>query len=227
MKGVWLTWSLATPIVVSSHPLHLDALIAFAVAKEGAQRNPSWDVNAPLNLPLQREVRGSLQCWKASALVPIAPGEHAMRFWTRKTNVFDYADRVEGEQIAVKTKFPLKPYGMKVDTVRGMFKQMFKFYPIRQVSQLQAWCVGDIDRIAELLSPEAGFINYIGAKGRMGHGRVVDFEIQSDPDAETKWQSRALPWPHKDFLEVEAATEPPYWEAANRTRAWISPDLYN
>ena len=227
MKGIRLTWKLATSIVVGSHPLHLDALVAYAVAKEGMQRDPSWDVNAPLDLPLQRDVRGDLHCWMASALVPVAAGEHAMRFWTRKTNVFDYADRVGDGQIEVKTKFPLKSYGMKVDTARGIFKQMIKFYPVRQVNELQAWCVGDIDRVAELVSPEAGFINYIGAKGRMGHGRVIDFDIQQDTDAETKWQNRVLPWPQKGCLEIEAATEPPYWGAANRRRAWVSPDLFN
>ena len=228
MTPLRLTWTLATPIVVGAYPLHLDALIAFAMASEGRQNDFSgWDDNAKLLLPLEQEVQGSLECWKASVLVPTEPGEHSMRFWTRKSDVYDYANRLEAGQLDVKTKFPLKPYGIKFDTQRGTFKQMFKFFPVRSVKQLQAWCVGDEDRIAELLAPEAGFITYLGQKSRMGFGRITDFEIVPDDAAADKWKSRVMPWPEQDCVEVEAATKMPYWQAANRTRAWINPSLYD
>jgi CRISPR type IV-associated protein Csf3 len=223
-----LTWTLATPIVVGAYPLHLDALIAFAMAAEGRQQDlASWDDSAKLQLPLELQKQGELECWKASVLTPTQPSEHSMRFWTRKSDAYDYAQRLEAGQLDVKTKFPLKPYGTKFDTVRGTFKQMFKFFPVRSVQQLQAWCVGDEDRIAELLSPESGFITYLGQKSRMGFGRITGFEIAQDQDALEKWKGRVLPWPEKDCVEVEAATQMPYWEVTNRTRAWINPALYD
>lgn len=228
MSPLKLKWKLATPIVVGAYPLHLDALIAFAMSEEGKRLDfASWDDDAKLDLPLERAQQGNLECWKASALLPTQPGEHSMRFWTRRSDPYDYANRMKAGQIDVKTKFPLKPYGIKFDTVRGTFKQMFKFFAVRQVSDLQAWCVGDMDRIAELLAPEAGYITYLGAKSRMGYGRIIDFSIEIDEQASEKWMSRVLPWPAPDCIEVEAAVAPPYWDAKNRTTAWINPDLYN
>jgi CRISPR type IV-associated protein Csf3 len=226
--GIRITWELATPIVAGGYPLHLDALVAYAVAKEGMQANPEkWQPNAILDLPLQAQRNGDVVCYQASALIPSTPGEHGMRFWTRRTNTQAYAGAVEDGQVRSKSKFPLKPYGMKIDTVRGTFKQMFKFYPVRQVRTLQAWCIGDLDRLAELLQPESGLINYIGAKGRMGHGRVMNFDIQSDDSAVEKWTQRVLPWPKDGYIPVQAAAAPPYWDVSNRTDAWIHPDLFN
>jgi CRISPR type IV-associated protein Csf3 len=228
LKPLKLTWTLATPIVVSAYPLHLDALIGFALAAEGQQRDlASWDMNAKLNLPLERAQKGELQCWKASALLPTEPGEHSMRFWTCKSDPYDYAKRLEAGQLDVTTKFPLKPYGIVFDQQRGTFKQMFKWTPVRSVKQVLAWCIGDLDRIAELLAPESGFISYLGARTRMGYGRITDFNIEIDESANDSWKSRVLPWEEAGCIEVEAATEPPYWELNNRTRAWINPSIYD
>lgn len=198
------------------------------MAAEGRQQDPAaWDDRAELTLPLELAKQGDLTCWKASALTPIQPGEHGMRFWTRKSDPYDYANRLESGQLDVKTKFPLKAYGVKFDTQRGTFKQMFKFFPVRSVKELQAWCVGDEDRIAELLSPESGFITYLGQKTRMGYGRITRFDIAHDEDALEKWKGRVLPWPEQDCIEVEAATKMPYWDVSNRTRAWVNPALYD
>lgn len=229
MTPLKLTWKLATPIVVGAYPLHLDGLIGFAMAQEKRQvdLSTSWVESADLDLPLERAINGELDCWKASVLLPVEPGEHSMRYWTRKSDPYDYAARFEAKQLDVKTKFPLKPYGIKFDTARGTFKQMFKFFPVRSVSELSAWCIGDVDRLTELLSPEAGFITYLGPKSRMGFGRIVDFNIEFDADAKDKWLSRVLPWPHYGCVPVEAATKMPYWEPLNRGPAWVNPDLYN
>lgn len=228
MTPIKLTWKLATPIAVSAYPLHLDGLIAYAMAAEGRQNDfAAWDDNAKLQLPLELATQGALECWKASVLLPTQPGEHSMRFWTRKSDPYDYAARLEAGQLDVKTKFPLKPYGIKFDTVRGTFKQMFKFFPVRNVKELQAWCVGDMDRIAELLAPEAGYVTYLGAKKRMGFGRIIDFQMEQDDSALQQWKGRVLPWAEENCVQVEAATKMPYQDVKNRTTAWINPALFN
>lgn len=228
MRPLKLTWKLATPIVVSAYPLHLDGLIAYAMSAEGKQTDfAAWDDHAALNLPLELAVDGELRCWRASALVPTVPGEHSMRFWTRKSDPYDFANRLEAGHLDVKTKFPLKPYGIKFDTVRGTFKQMFKFFPVRSVSEVQAWCVGNMDRIQELLDPNSGYVTYLGSKSRMGFGRIVDFQIEEDDAAREKWISRVMPWHMANTVKVEAATCMPYWDPNNRTDAWIDPSLYN
>jgi CRISPR type IV-associated protein Csf3 len=223
-----LTWELATPMVVGAYPLHLDGLIAFAMSQEAKQIDfESWDDQADLILPIQREVRANQRCWKASALLPTEPGEHSMRFWTRKSDAYDYATRLKAGHLNVKTKFPLKPYAVKFDTARGTFKQMLKFFPVRQIHQVQAYCVGDMDRLAELLAPESGYITYLGAKARMGYGRIKSFSIDADEQAEMKWKLRVMPWPEEGTVQVEAASAMPYHEVSNRGPAWVSPDLYN
>ena len=223
-----LTWQLASPIVVGAYPLHLDALVAFALAQEMAQNNGGvQDLTATLKLPLDQEIREGKTCVKASALLPTESGEHSMRMWTRKSDPYDYAARLEAGQFAVKTKFPLKPHGIKFDTQRGTFKQMFKFFAVRHVRTVQAWCVGDMDRLAELLAPEAGLITYLGAKTRMGYGRVLEFDIQHDEMAREIWAKRVLPWPVPNGVEIEAASSLPYWEVKNRGVAYVDPALFS
>ena len=223
-----LTWQLASPIVVSAYPLHLDALVAFAVAEEKARQTAGvQDLAATLVLPLESEHRDGKSCVKASALLPLEPGEHSMRMWTRKSDAYDYAARIEAGHFDVKTKFPLKPHGLKFDTQRGTFKQMFKFFAVRHVRTVQAWCIGDMDRLTELLAPEAGFITYLGAKSRMGYGRVLEFDIQHDEAAADHWQRRVLPWPSVNTVEVEAAASLPYWEVKNRGVAYVDPELFS
>lgn len=227
MKPLRLTWTLATPIVVGAYPLHLDALVAFAMAAQGKENDlASWDETAALSLPLQLATQDGIDCWMASAITPVQPGEHSMRFWTRKTDTYDYATRLEAGQFDVKTKFPLKPYSIKVDTQRGTFKQMFKFFPVKSVTQLQAWCIGDEDILTELLSPESGFITYLGSKTRMGYGRITQFEIVDDETAATNWKDRVMPWAETGYVEVEAAAKMPYWEPRNRTTAWVNPRIF-
>ena len=104
---------------------------------------------------------------------------------------------------------------------------MFKFYPVREIQTLQAWCVGDFDEVAELLDPDNGFITYLGSKTRMGHGRIRSFNIKEDDDALEKWQMRVMPWECDGYVPMEAAVRPPYWDVNNRQKAWVSPELFN
>ncbi|WP_258570045.1 type IV CRISPR-associated protein Csf3 [Burkholderia sp. MBR-1] len=237
MVPLRLTWTLETPMVAGAHPLHLDALIAYAIVEEAIRatgtagagtgmRDATVRELADSPLPLEREARGDAWCWKASAVVPVGdPGPHSMRFWTRKTDAYDMAHRIEAGQIEGRYRFPLKPYAYKVDTVRGLFKQQFKFFPVRQIEQVQAWCVGDEDRLLDLLAPETGYVTHLGSKGRMGYGRIGTLHIEQDPTAGERWKRRVLPWPHDGAELVQMATRPPYWAIENRVAAYVVPEL--
>lgn len=223
-----LTWQLASPIVIGAYPLHLDALVAFALAQETAQTHGGvQDFAATLNLPLAHEIRDGKTCVMASALLPVEPGEHSMRMWTRKSDPYEYAARIEAGHLSSRTRFPLKPYALKFDTQRGTFKQMFKFFAVRHVRTVQAWCVGDMDRLTELLAPEAGLITYLGAKTRMGYGRVLEFDIAYDEMANECWTKRILPWSTPNSVQIEAASSLPYWEIKNRGVAYVDPALFD
>ncbi|MGF6440145.1 type IV CRISPR-associated protein Csf3 [Paraburkholderia youngii] len=236
MEPLRLTWKLGSPIVASAHPLHLDSLVAYALVEEtlcnltesGKGKDDKRLIRelAEQPLPLGREEREGAWCWQASALLSVSDDiVHSTGFWTRKTDVYDHAERIEAGQIKGRYKFPLKPYELKLDMERGLFKQQLKYFPIRQVSEVQAYCIGDADRLLELLEP-GRHISHLGAKTRMGYGKVVSFEIEPDTDAQRNWSRRVLPWEHEGAVQMELAVRPPYWAVENRQLAWARPDLF-
>lgn len=241
LQGLRLTWQLGSPVVMGAHPIHVDSLLAYAQVQEtledmGLRRDAGEEYAqasdalirelAERPLPLARDERDGLWVWKASAIRP-AEGAcaHALRHWTRRTDPYDHANRIEAGQLDGRFSLPLKPYSQKLDTQRGAFKQIFKFYPVKDVEFVHAWVVGDRDRIEELLSHHR-FVTNLGSKARMGHGRVIDFKIVSDPSAETRWQERVLPWDHDGAEQLQLATHPPYWAPENVGLAWARPDLF-
>jgi len=233
MEPLRLTWTLAAPMVASPHPLHLDGLLAYAQTEETlagisiAERDArTLREVATAPLPLGREERDGLWCWQASVLRPRdgVLGQ-SMRYWTRKTDPEDYARRIASGQIEARINVPLKPYERIIDMQRGTLKQLYKFFPIRDVPTVEAWCIGDKDRIEELLAPDSGYVTHLGGKARMGFGKVRSFTIERDQEALSQWQRRAMPWPQAGAALTELAVRPPYWAAESRQMAWIDPEL--
>lgn len=249
MRPLKITWGLATPLVTSGNPIHLDALVAFAkTARSLSEAALLGDVPKDLlvrdlanELPMEKEIRGADWVWQASALRPLenSPILHGMRFWTRRTDSYDIARRTglnqfetmtqRGRRLAGEPEKPpkvLKPYAMKIDTARGIDKNMYKFYPTKTLSQVQAWCIGDLNELHDLLAPEAGYITHIGPRKRSGHGQVCSFEIIEDEQALIHWSKRVLPWPHEGAVEMSLATCPPYWAPENRRTSFIDPAIF-
>lgn len=236
MKPLRLTWQLATPIATSAYPIHLDDLVAYAQTQlklRMAEHNPHDEGQVrdlALDLPLGKETRGDASVWQASALMPPDDAliSHGMRFWTSKTDSYDYAQRFAKGQLALRGKpETLKPYGLQINTQGGLLKNGYKFYGIKRIPSLQAWCIGEPDALAELLDPAMGSpLMWIGARGRSGHGRITSFEMVEDPAAEQMWEHRSLPWPHAGGVQMRLATHPPYWDAENQRTAWARPSIF-
>ena len=249
MLPLKITWGLSTPLVTTGNPIHLDALVAYAkTAKSLREASLVSDVPHGLlvrelanELPLGKETRGQDWVWQASVLRPLdnAPSLHGMRFWTRRTDSYDIARRTglnqfetmtqRGRRLAGEPEKPpkaLKPYAMKIDTVRGIDKNMYKFYPTKTLSQVQAWCIGNLSELHDLLAPEAGYITHIGPRKRSGHGQVCSFEIIEDEQALTHWSNRVLPSPHDGAVEMSLATQPPYWAPENRRASFVNPAIF-
>jgi CRISPR type IV-associated protein Csf3 len=243
MKPLRLEWRLITPIVTGGQPLHLDALLAYAVTqealgatvKEGASSNQRESIRTlAVHLPLEKSVQGDEWVWMASAIRPCvgAARSHGMRYWTRKSDADDIAHRYEQGQIMMGKRVvpglppPLKPFALPVDQSRGLFKQMFKYYPIKVLTTVEAFCIGDRDRIEELLTPENGFVLSLGARGRIGHGLIGSFAITEDSAATERWQERVLPWQVPGTVPMQLAVRPPYWDVANQRNAFVRPDLF-
>lgn len=227
MDALRIEIDLATPMVLPAMPIHLDALLAYAVTEDalaaGAREGMVRDLAEPaLGSVLEKFSRDGEWVWKSSALLPENVGQSYLRMWTRKTDPYDLAERMGAGQISTRTKFPLKPFALKVDTVRGLLKNHFNFYPVREVGKLVAWCVGDRESIHDLLDAH---IRHIGNRRRMGHGRVLAVRVIEDATAETRWMMRILPWCHDGYLPIHAAYRPPYWAIENRQEAYCPPAI--
>ena len=114
MRALKLTWELATPMVTAAFPLHLDALLTFAVSQHNRTTRPndpaSWDEGRELDLPLERAERDGQWCWKASALIPEMVHGHSLRFWTRPSDPYDYAKRLENGDFTTKTTWAVQKH---------------------------------------------------------------------------------------------------------------------
>lgn len=232
-----VTFMLDTPMVPSAYPIHLDALVAYALTQtklaamdKTVQSNESIRQLAA-DLPFAKEARDGEWVWQASALVPEVVGEQSVRMWTRKTNTYDYATRAASGaiELGARTQNALadgKLYAGTIDTARGLLKNQFEFYPVAEVFQLSAWCIGDIDQLETLLAPESGLITHLGKRGRIGHGRIRSVEFSAAPDAAERWKLRVLPWRESDAYEpLVAAFQPPYWAVENRKAAFVPVDF--
>lgn len=234
-----IIFEMDTPMVPpSGYPLHLDALLAYAITQqhlgEMAQgfKTPVPDMRLrelAHNLPLEKSGdEGDNWVWKASALIPVEMGDHAIRLWTRKTDPYDYAERVKDGRMEISTssKNALeqgKKYAHAIDTVRGILKNYFQFYQVASIRKMEAWCVGGRDAIEELLAPESGLLTHLGKRSRIGHGRIRSVTVEPCPDAVEQWKQRVLPWQEKGYLPVQAAFRPPYWASENRQTAYCPP----
>lgn len=252
VKPLRITWGLSSSLVTNGNPIHLDALVAFAktqqalamLALTGAHCQDALVRDLANELPLQKDERNGNWVWKASAIELLPDDEviNGMRFWTRKTDPYDIAMRTGAGQFETtkqrekrmagqpsspaKPIKPMKPFAIKIDQQRGLYLNMYKFYPVKTVSHVRAWCIGDPDELESLLHPEMGYLTHIGPRKRSGHGCVKSFEMVEDERAESLWQQRVLPWPHDGAVPMSLAVRPPYWAPENRCESFAKPSLF-
>lgn len=239
MKPLRIEWRLTNPVTGMQLPLHLDALVAYAITEEallgGAVKGSIRSIAK--DLPLEKASKGDLFCWKASALMPVKVLGHEMQMWTRKfpeeefseLYINDQLTHVKGPINPVNGRVELAPYAGVINTGMGIIKNYFQHIPVRQVDHFIAFCIGDMDRLTELLSPLSGFITTIGGRKRQSAGRVSleegGFLITVDEFAQERWQDRILPWEKEGYVPIQAAHKPPYWAIENRSISYIHPDL--
>ncbi len=240
MKPLRFEWQLSSPLAGMALPLHLDALVAYAVTESSLQSGKASGSIRSLadKLPLEKAENEGLWCWKASALRPseeVGQGiiSHETRLWTRRTNEMDYATKVvarelEGNVVRVDKQgnlLPMKPYAGVIDTQRGLLKNQFQFIPVKRVLKVVAYCIGNEDHLLELLHPDSGLVRHLGARGRSGFGNIIGFNYAEDADALDRWQERIMPWPVPAYVPIQAAHQPPYWAAEQRAPSYIHASL--
>jgi CRISPR type IV-associated protein Csf3 len=228
MDPLRVEFDLVTPMVLPAMPIHLDALLAYAATEDSMRYGSGSDRVRDLAIPTLESILGKHEqegewVWMASALLPQEVGNTSLRMWTRKTDPYDIAERMENGQIHTRAKFPLeKPFALNIDTVRGQLKNHFKHYAVREVGNLIAWCVGDAEEIHDMLDT---YISHIGHRRRSGHGQVSAIRVVEDNAAHSQWKLRILPWQEIGYQPMQAACQPPYWAVENKKTVYCPPDI--
>lgn len=198
---VEITIKNGSPIREPKHLIHLDALLAYAKVQRSMAEGAD-DFSAQEELPLaQIEHKDATHpAWAASAFV-YQPLMKELRYWSRKTNVEAIAQAQGVKLLAMR--------GDKVDTGSGVWKGYSEFEPLIHTRKLTAWCVGDKERIIDLLSD----IRFIGKRRSKGYGEVQEVRVVVDASARAKVKYRVLTWQESPaYAPMRCGTKPPYFE---------------
>lgn len=231
-----ITINLATPIVESDQPRHLDGLVAWAMFQE-AQADGSFTGYDELHdsLPFEREERPEGWVYKASFLAEMGRSGLSQRWLSRKfwqegfAAAFAEGNLIVGAGGAVgvptdpMTAVPRPKQGPidkqllqtgvaagKIDTARNHQKAAGFLYPVAHVDRLVAFCVGNKEIIERLL---VRHVTHVGKRFRLQHGQVRSIQVDDDPTARFLWSQRFLPWQERDDdVPTECPMRPPYWK---------------
>jgi CRISPR type IV-associated protein Csf3 len=230
MEPLKITFNLVGDMVYPTMPLHLDALLAYAVTQdnlvtldEGASHEDLLALGD--NLPIERHIQDGKWVYKASALMPDDNMTHSRYFFTQRQDLDDMVRRAaKGEVHLGRYKGePLEPmsHKMKLDLTRGPQRNLLGYYSTTSISRLVAYCVADKEFLEEYLI-ESGWITHIGSRRRQGHGQISNVKIESDPNANELWKKRVKPFALDDSdTPIFATCSPPYWDKTKKQSAFI------
>lgn len=195
-----ITFTLGSPMVEPEDPIHLDALLAWASVDKAREAGDTSPLDAQNALPLSRIERGDQWCWQAS-WISCTPVERFQPSHTLK---------VCREHAAMMRRTGILRTSFKVtDTSRGFTKAGLYSCSLLVVNQAIAYCVGNREEIASLLSRLHG----LGKRTRAGAGDILGIDVEPDEDAIEYSFQRNLPWPEaEDYVVVEGNVMAPYWD---------------
>lgn len=211
MQALRIDWQLDRPVACRSHEIHLDSLLAWARVQEA---DGDWTVRHDLPLAVARP-RGDDWCFKASVVQFQSLEAARLMHMVRRTDVNQIAlDGLDGG---------LDLRQSTINTGASHLKGFSWYQPTQHCSSAVAWCVGDLERITELL----GRVLSLGKLARNNLGQVKSFSVVAAPDGEDDhWLARALPvsfegTPEMDrandlgiqFARAQGRAQPPYWSS--------------
>jgi len=159
VRPLQVTAHIAGPVVLPEGYLHLDALLAAAVA----QRNNlppahSAEELLPIEIPVARSACERFHLASAS----VASWEQYSTRYLQRRFPIEQAQVISAMRSVKITAGPCKSYRIPYEA--GWL----------QGASLQWWCMGDLEEVRALLS----LIHYIGKKRSVGSGRVQRWEVQ-------------------------------------------------
>ncbi len=167
-----------------------------------------------IGLPLSREVDGTPRRYLAS-LGFYRQYDQRVEYWNKRS---DFTSATSGKYLNERGK---------IDTGAGQLKAYHMPNVIRTVSDIEFYCVGNLEKVRELLS----LIPAIGKKPAEGWGRVHEWVVEP---FEEDWSTEGgyglmRPMPVDQYAPPEGshyqvrsvAVFPPSWAAKNQQICWV------
>jgi len=208
MKPLRVTFTLERPMHPPEMPIHLDALLAWAAVREAEEIGDPDPLAAQERLPLQHEDGPGGAVWCASQVVLSQQGPPQQIFRTKRFEVAPMAlakDRVYagGANVLTQGTGPFKSFVLPTSVIWS--------------PTAMAWCLGEADRMTELLSR----VRSLGKHRGIMLGAITSCTVVEDASARARWRLRVMPRPVEGYVEIEAVTRPPYWQSVRRQPAWM------
>jgi len=230
LRPLTITWTFRTPVVSrQDFPVMLDGLLAFAAVQRdhrenGMDEKDPW--GAQDRLPLG-QVQG---VWQASQVLFTPASERQVFIMTRRFDMEDFARSIEltkgfsespegHEAVRVGRirgrDYPCKSGKNAIPSDMGPYRAFLMEQGCRWMEKAQAWCVGDKEKIEEMLKE----VRYLGPLSRNGWGAVKSVTVsESNPDEVENWRLRPLP-PEAGlelaghaYALAHQGLKPPYWK---------------
>ncbi len=181
-----------------AEPIHLDALVAWALAPMHCKTRHITRADTPEDFPLplaQSAIHGE-RVWRASALIPEGETAETLTHWRKRFR----AGRVELTRGSPSL-------------TNGAYRDWNMPLPLLLTHRMVAYAVGDRRDLLKLLRR----VPALGKKRAHGHGRITGVEIER---VEYDWSmicdGRAMRWlPHPNGVRL-VRPRPPYWNPHGR-----------
>ena len=189
---------MAGPLVLGRAGIHIDGLLAWAVAERAGLIAMPDEISPIEDLPLGRWDRfEGRPIWTASTLQPEGDVEHDARYLHRRSMTPDIA------AYSSRASWPRKA---------GRWKSRRFPYEVSAARRVVGTCYGDRDGVADLLRS----VTHIGGKRAFGHGRVAKWTVEEWPGRSTRDAigDKLVPAtsPDDEIISYGGYT-PPYWHA--------------
>lgn len=227
MQPLKITFTFQMPVLIDSeYPIHLDALLAYAVAKEAEDCGlpNAWELADDLSAFLER-TEGQEWVWKASRLVFTPASGVMFQNMIRRSDPLRYYEDlgelwVNGKVTEDKPLGRINPETFKIDTRSGQHRGYQWLAACKWMYKAEAWVIGDKEAIESLVTAR---IKHIGKDRNNGYGRIKSIAVEESDEIDM-WMLRVLPagmtgLPSIQYEPVNACLRAPYWNKLNRVVA--------
>lgn len=207
--------------VIPEKPQHFDDILAAAAVKKYLEDEQNVKIEGKeysdiINfLPLDKHNENDEDwVWKSSVIRWKNKGLY-MKGVTQAHDIYKFAE--------MRNSGVLKYNRAGLDTASGSLKSTISLLPSAAYSVGVAYCVGDKNKVEDLLS----HLKHIGRLHKRGGGEIINYEVKEEENNDN-WKDRFLPLSmttlinDNHFLANNIGINPPYW-LNKKTMGWAIP----